>query len=203
MSREYGPRPDYHLNNTENLHRYFDSLILHDQLNIVQSSGLQRFRRRRWSVIQTKTPQGDLIPGYCVLLVDLWIYNQEIEYHITTEEEGFHQYEIPQKMLALAMETPPPNDLAAAWREDCQTKHQELSATNQTLRQIRKLYKEKERPIPIQVGNQQVNYSRRHYKGRLRDFYQRTYPGDGRPNLLSPSQINQEATTRLLLDYGK
>ena len=111
MSREYGPRPAYSLARSANLHRYIDSLIQHDQLKILQSSGMQRFGRRRWSVIQSKTPQGDLIPGYCVLLVDIWIYQDDIEFHITTEEEGFHEYDIPRNLLALALDTPPPNDL--------------------------------------------------------------------------------------------
>lgn len=201
MSREYGPRPAYSLASSANLHHYIDSLIQHDQLKILQSSGMQRFGRRRWSVIQSKTPQGDLIPGYCVLLVDLWIYQDDIEFHITTEAEGLHEYDISRNLLALALDTPPPNDLAAAWRIRCLQEHQLAASANRIIRQLRKLHEQHRKPIPIQVGDVQVNYFRRRYRGRLHDIYEA--PGNSlQPYRLSPSQLNQEDTIELLRTFG-
>ncbi len=208
MSREshiWSHNPD----NREEINRFLDDLLIkgNDRLEIVQSSSLMNFNSRRWSVLWNKSGEGneqrpqDREPF--AVLIDFTITQGWIDLNMMTEEEGFHQYDIPKKLFDLLEGSKPPNEHAKEWRERCAQAMADTKAKKKLLDTIRKHHEARvpgERPIPVAVGDREATFDRLPYRGKIVDVYTTKY--GGHPTLLKPKSLNVPRTLELLKEAG-
>ena len=136
----------------QEIDRFLDNLLLEGRENtsIAGKSGLQRFNTRRWNVIERRPPgeEGKLKPPIrFAVLIEFKIQGNWIDTDVTDESEGFHEYDIPRKLLDLLDGHPPVNESAGRWRRKCAEHMEAKREGEKLLKRLRKILQETgERP---------------------------------------------------------
>ena len=115
--------------NGHELHRYLDNLLVDGRKNVSVAgrSGLQNFNTRRWTVME-RTEVGERAtckpPVRFAVLIDFKVQGNWIDTDITDESEGFHEYDIPRRLLALLDGHPPVNESAGQVADEVRGAHE-------------------------------------------------------------------------------
>ena len=187
--------------NGHELHRYLDNLLVDGRKNVSVAgrSGLQNFNTRRWTVME-RTEVGERAtckpPVRFAVLIDFKVQGNWIDTDITDESEGFHEYDIPRRLLALLDGHPPVNESAARWRTKCAERMNARREGEKLLKRLRSIVQETGERPRVAVGDLTAEFEMRQHRGRDRDTYRPLGQAHSYP--LKPESVNVERTLELL-----
>ena len=187
--------------NGHEIHRYLDNLLVdgRENVSVAGRSGLQNFNTRRWTVME-RTAVGESAackpPIRFAVLIDFKVQGNWIDTDIRDESEGFHEYDIPRRLLALLDGHPPANESAARWRKKCAERMNERREGEKLLKQLRSIVQETGEKPRVAVGDLTGEFEIRQYRGRDRDTYRPLGQAHSYP--LKPESVNVERTLELL-----
>ena len=193
-----GPKTKHEIN------RFLDNLLLEgrENVSIGGKSGLRRFNTRRWNVIERTAPgeKGNRKPPIrFAVLIEFKIQGNWIDTNIMDESEGFHEYDIPRKLLDLLDGHSPVNESAARWRRGCAERMDAKREGEKLLKRLRKILQETGERPHVAVGDLTGEFDIRRHRGSDRDTYQAL--GQGHSFLLRPESVNAARTLELLREH--
>ena len=185
----------------QEIDRFLDNLLLEGRENtsIAGKSGLRKFNTRRWNVIERTAPgeKGNCKPPVrFAVLIDFRVRGNWIDTDVTDESEGFHEYDIPRKLLALLDGHPPANESADRWRRKCAERMEAKREGEKLLKRLRKILQETGERPRVAVGDLTGEFDMRRHRGSDRDTYQPLGQGSSYP--LRPESVNAARTLELL-----